>query len=1766
EWGTVDGDSFWLVGGGGYLIKIQENGTVTDLGKPTGSTIYSIEYKASSEKFFIGDGSGNVLKYDSGGLTDTGNTNFGNSLRTLIYNPASAIKKIGDPSDLDNDGEVEVPVVNGNSNLALVPDSGSMNTIDSSYENAKNSPLGTVDRTGNPSEEIIHINSNSDTLYLSDLNGNEQPVERNDGTSVTGVDQSPGISAGSISNSIPILKINGQSVLNRGGQGLKPGNWTMITATYNASTGTAELYFNSTLTESKSKGLGTVNSNSQDFKIANGKLNTSIDEVQIYNKSLSSNKIEKLFFNGSDGQFDGSYNSSTIKPQGKKSWNNIALDANIPAETSLSATVYSLDSSNNTLNTENIAVSDGLNNYSISGLENSKKVKFSFDGYSTDIKDTWEIFGTNLHYEESFLVGNNTDEPFNRQHKFNISATAKGADSDDQFQDCTAYYHTDRFTGYSSIENGGGTPASLNKAYGDSETASCNATISRDLFGVSYPDQDEITFKFNFTDNDGYTKTTENRTKNLPNNQPQINNTDREVSSTDHEFNFSAVGYDRDQGSSEIQSCTVYAEDGDSNTNTIGSLNASYGGTDQASCNATITDSLTGFSVGESIQVYAEFTDVAGATKSTSIYSETIPNHNPTVESGPKLEKASGEHAFDVSAVGSDSDSDSTEINSCTVHAEDGDGNTEIITGSGPLNQNFGTTDQASCNISISNSIENFTVGESITVNVKFSDKHGAETQNATGTQEIPNEAPNKPTDNNMSYFLSSKEDIDHLLDHTPEINWSNPTDPEGDEITVKAYTGSSPNPSQLDNQTNSSNKLTLGQNIGLNDGTTYNVSLKACDQYACSNYTTNIEFTVNEEPSINSVSLNDSSPTGNDIVDLEANITDSQDSIKWTNFTVYNQTSGTKIYSNKNGSLDEGLWNSDNFKVLAGNTYNWTLDTSDGYQTSSNTGTFSVSNSPPEIVQGLTTTDFSNAHKFNASAVAHEPDGEINIDKYNITLKDGDGNQKIFSRQVNKAYGTSSEVAANFSNVNSSIQGFEVKEEISASIKFIDKEGETATTSGTNRIPNKAPEIPQNLSMTYFLNKNADINHVIDHTPEINWSNPDDAEGDSVTVKAYTGQSSSPTSLDNSLNIGTNYGGSSSFSLGNSVSLSDGNSYNVTLIACDRYECSSRSDNIEFRMNEEPVIENTALNDSSPTGSDFVKLLSNVTDDEDSISNAQFTVWNEDDNTEILSDISGEIQNGEWNSEKFEVFASKSYNWTVNATDGYQHTIDTGSFSVPNTAPSMVSGPSFQDYSTSHKFNVSAVASDVDGQVNFANYTIELNDGEKVYEYTRNVTESHGGLEEVAANFSSVNSSIQGFEVGETVFVTVIFRDKSGETTQNFESHSIPNHAPDPATNINMSQLLEPGTDLQHVVDQTPEIKLTTGSDPDNDNLSFKAFTGSSADPTAVDREILVTENNYTTSKEIELGKQVNLNGGTTYNFSVKACDTFGSCTSKRVIQEFHTNQEPTFNSVELNKSSSELSDGDSVHLIANISDAESDSIERANFTAYNQSDNDILIDSVNGSINQNGNWISDTWKVSTGTTYNWTVNTTDSYETSETSGTFKTNNSNPEIVSGPSFDDITGKHAFNVSAVVKDDDGDGDLLDYTLVLEDRNGNRETVEKSITDTEFGDSTEASITYSNVNTSIENFSVGDDIETTITARDDAGATAETPTRSYTIPNEVPDKPKTPNMKYFLQEEADLNHVIDHTPEINWSDPTDPETDEITVKAYTGSSPNPSQLD
>ncbi|MFB6114852.1 MAG: hypothetical protein ABEK04_01060, partial [Candidatus Nanohalobium sp.] len=487
--------------------------------------------------------------------------------------------------------------------------------------------------------------------------------------------------------------------------------------------------------------------------------------------------------------------------------------------------------------------------------------------------------------------------------------------------------------------------------------------------------------------------------------------------------------------------------------------------------------------------------------------------------------------------------------------------------------------------------------------------------------------------------------------------NWTQPTDTENDQITIKAYTGSNSNPTTLDNSISGSNKLSLGKNVELLDGETFNVTLQACDPYGCSSKTENIEFTMNQEPRIESVGTNDTSLTGSDSVKLIANITSGTDTTKWTNFTVYNQSSGEILFQNEKGSQNtENDWLSQSWTTRASTTYNYTVKATDGYETSNTTGTISIGNQQPTL-NSISFENFNKGHKFNISAVATDEDGAINIEKFNITLSDGDGNTEELEASVSQNFGTKNEVALNFSNVNDSITGFAPEETITADVEVIDKGGLSSSNSREHTIPNHKPSLVSNLDLEV-----ANKSYVVKHDFKINFTNPEDGDNDNLTVKAYLGTDADPLTVDNSTEISSEgYSSKEHLIVGNNVNLQDNQDYNLDIVACDNWSCTSRTVTESFHMNQEPQIESVELNESVSEEAEWIHLIGNLTSIDNQLEATYYQIWNQSSPQQLVDEKLTSTSGNTWNSSTFYGKSLQTYNWTFTAFDSFENSTITG-------------------------------------------------------------------------------------------------------------------------------------------------------------------------------------------------------------------------------------------------------------------------------------------------------------------------------------------------------------------------------------------------------------------------------------------------------------------------------------------------------------------------
>lgn len=342
---------------------------------------------------------------------------------------------------------------------------------------------------------------------------------------------------------------------------------------------------------------------------------------------------------------------------------------------------------------------------------------------------------------------------------------------------------------------------------------------------------------------------------------------------------------------------------------------------------------------------YAEITD-GQDTVTTSTYSFTT-NQPPLLDPDQQYyDNFSINHEFQVEAFANDTDGE-TDIQKCQIYYSDGNGNTGTIQGN--LYTSYGTSLEVKCAKNLSNQISGVEVGEKITTETRFYDG-GKWANTSQNSNTVPNTAPTKPT---------SKTDLkDYLADETPGISWMGEDDPDGDSMTVKAYTGTTETPTTLDNSADSTvESMELGQNVNLQDNTTYYYRLKVCDEYGkCSSYTSSDSFLMNEEPDIKDHSLNKTDPVQGDTVQIETNVEDSN--LQSVNFTAWK--GNTKIIDNQNGTLESGTWISPEIKLDQKTSYNYTIVAEDNSsETSTATGNFDLGyKSSGKYIETYTTTE----------------------------------------------------------------------------------------------------------------------------------------------------------------------------------------------------------------------------------------------------------------------------------------------------------------------------------------------------------------------------------------------------------------------------------------------------------------------------------------------------------------------------------------------------------------------------------------------------------------------------------------------------------------------------------------------------------------------------------------------------------------------------------------------------------------------------------------
>lgn len=182
--------------------------------------------------------------------------------------------------------------------------------------------------------------------------------------------------------------------------------WVFIAGKYNGETDNKSLYLNGKVEASITKnidpdntGKSTIGNDPHFTEPWNGK----IDEVRIYNRSLSTGEIEKLYFQGMNGEFIGNYTRS-IDTSSEQNWSKLEVDASVPSQTSLDVEFRAKDSSGTTLETDSFTVDDTLKNYSLN-VQDSQDAEVFFNGTSDNVTKTWQVNDFAIYSKETVSGG-----------------------------------------------------------------------------------------------------------------------------------------------------------------------------------------------------------------------------------------------------------------------------------------------------------------------------------------------------------------------------------------------------------------------------------------------------------------------------------------------------------------------------------------------------------------------------------------------------------------------------------------------------------------------------------------------------------------------------------------------------------------------------------------------------------------------------------------------------------------------------------------------------------------------------------------------------------------------------------------------------------------------------------------------------------------------------------------------------------------------------------------------------------------------------------------------------------------------------------------------------------------------------------------------------------------------------------------------------------------------------------------------------------------
>lgn len=290
--------------------------------------------------------------------------------------------------------------------------------------------------------------------------------------------------------------------------------------------------------------------------------------------------------------------------------------------------------------------------------------------------------------------------------------------------------------------------------------------------------------------------------------------------------------------------------------------------------------------------------------------------------------------------------------------------------------------------------------------------------------------------------------------------------EPSGNDVDVTFYDNAD------DSQIGGTQTITSGSGTavqewsGLVDGNTYRWYVEGCTSSGCKKSST-FEFDVNGFPEITDlrftnrsdrhgfnaeITVEDANGDG-DLDSCDATATGGGTSMNYNNLGFggvdgdNTATCSVEIQYNDPGTD----WN--HLQDL-----NVEFTVSDSKNSDTESGSNSFPNNPPRVTD-ISFSNYSERHRFNTTALLLDPDSETSgeIDFCSFNFSDGEGNYKYVEPSVDNSVSTD-QAECSYSNINHSITGFEVLEDIDVDVKVGDMHGSNSSAQSSNVIPNSVP------------------------------------------------------------------------------------------------------------------------------------------------------------------------------------------------------------------------------------------------------------------------------------------------------------------------------------------------------------------------------------------------------------------------------------------------------------------------------------------------------------------------------------------------------------------------------------------------------------------------------------------------------------------------------------------------------------------------------------